>query len=338
MADLIRGAALTQLPELIAELGGDPDVLLARAGIPADAVGAHDRFIPFSAQSLILGMAAAEFGVPDFGLRLAARQDPDILGSVAIAARNAETVGEAVHAITQFAHIYSPAIASELVPDGHGQVAYVFHTVVRHLPFRDHSVEKALGVTLTTFRMIIDPRFRPSLVTFTHPPISEISFYRDYFGCAVKFETERNAILFSEELLLRPRFDTDPLVRDLAVHFMETIDRHDTFADVISEIVARSLAAGAATLEDIAEPLMLHPRAIQRRLADEAMTFEAIVDGVRKDMALQLLANPGVSLGALAHQLGYTEQSSLTRSCRRWFGMPPLAKRRELRREPPAPK
>ncbi len=337
MADLIRGAALTQLPELITELGGDPDTLLARAGIPAAAVGAHDKFVPFSAQSLVLGTAAAELGVPDFGLRLAARQDPDILGSLAIAARNAGTVGEAIDAITRFAHIYSPAIASELVHDGHGQVAYVFHTVLRRLPFRDHSVEKALGVTLMTFRMIIGPGFRPSLVTFTHPSISEYAVYRDYFGCSVEFGADRDALLFPEELLRRKRFDTDPLVRDLAVHFMETVDRHDTLTDVISEIVARSLAAGAATREEIAAPLMLHPRAVQRRLADEGTTFEDIVDEIRKDMALQWLANPGVSLGTLARQLGYSEQSSLTRSCRRWFGMPPMAKRRELRQNPPAP-
>jgi AraC-like DNA-binding protein len=34
-------------------------------------------------------------------------------------------------------------------------------------------------------------------------------------------------------------------------------------------------------------------------------------------------------LGQLTRLLGYSEQSVLTRSCRRWFGMTPTAQRRD---------
>ncbi len=94
----------------------------------------------------------------------------------------------------------------------------------------------------------------------------------------------------------------------------------------------RSLPAGAAGLEDIARLLMMHPRAVQRELAGTGTTFEAMVDDARRDLTTTLLANRDVSLSAVARQIGYSEQSTLTRSCHRWFKMSALAKRRETDR------
>mgnify|MGYP002723851483 FL=1 len=113
MADLICASSLSQLPELIAEHDGDARAILGRVGIDPAVVGAYDRFVPFTALSTVIGLCAAEFDVPDFGLRLAARQDPDILGPVAIAARNAETVGDSFRQVSAFAHVYSPAITAQ---------------------------------------------------------------------------------------------------------------------------------------------------------------------------------------------------------------------------------
>ncbi|WP_068154281.1 helix-turn-helix domain-containing protein [Rhodococcus phenolicus] len=76
--------------------------------------------------------------------------------------------------------------------------------------------------------------------------------------------------------------------------------------------------------------MMLHPRALQRRLAEAGRTFEVMVDDIRRELATTLLAQPDVPLSAVAQQLGYSEQSALTRSCRRWFGTTPRKKRLEL--------
>ena len=43
------------------------------------------------------------------------------------------------------------------------------------------------------------------------------------------------------------------------------------------------------------------------------------------------LRDTDLSLYLVARELGYAEQSVLTRSCRRWFGRTPGALRRDLR-------
>ncbi|SDU60074.1 AraC family transcriptional regulator [Gordonia westfalica] len=333
MADLICASSLSQLPELIEEYGGDAGAMLARVGVDSGVVGAYDRFVPFTALSTVIGLCAAEFGVSDFGLRLAARQDPDILGPVAIAARNAVTIGDSFQQISAFAHVYSPAITAQM-HDGEREVAYEFDIVLQRVPYRPHVVELAMGVTRSTFRMTLGHDFRANRITLTHPPMSDPRVYTDYFGCPVDFEAPANLVVFPRGVMQRTLPRVDALAYDVAVRFMTGHDRETAFADAVSALIVRSLPAGAATLDTVAGLLMMHPRAVQRELAEGGTTFEELVDDARRDLALSLLANRGVPLSAVARQIGYSEQSTLTRSSRRWFGKPPLAKRRELTGQP----
>ncbi|HEY1133708.1 MAG TPA: AraC family transcriptional regulator [Nocardioides sp.] len=329
MADLIAASSLSHVAGLVTELGGDAGALLRRFRINPASVGSPDDFVPFTTVAALLAACADEVGAPDFALRLAARQDPDILGPLAIAARNADTIGGALRKVTEYAHVYSPAITSRLEEQG-GMVSYEFDTVLARLPHRPHVVELALGVTLSTFRMLGGPEFHPTTVTFRHPPISAEATYRAYFGCPVVHDAPADALHFPRGLMTQRLRQVDPLAHDLAVRYLAGHDRHDAFADVVGTLVARSLPTGSASLPAVARLLVMHPRAVQRALAAEGTTFDRLVDGARRDLALRLLGSPHVPLSTVARQLGYAEQSVLTRSCRRWFGMAPLAKRREV--------
>lgn len=329
MADLICASSLSQAPELIEERDGDARLMLARVGVDPAVVGAYDRFIPFTSVSTLLGMCASELAVPDFALRLAARQDPDILGPLAIAARNAETIGDGLDQVTAFAHVYSPSISAEL-HIGETEVSYEFRTVIQRVPYRPHIVELALGVTLGTFRSLGGDDFRPTRMTFEHPPMADPHVYTEYFSCPVVFNAPANLMVFPRSVMRRRLRQVDPLAHDIAVRFMTGHNRQTAFSDTVSELIVRSLPAGAASLDQVSRLLMMHPRAVQRGLAEVGTTFEKLVDDARRELATSLLANRAVPLSAVARQIGYSEQSTLTRSCKRWFGVAPLAKRREL--------
>lgn len=329
MADLICASSLSQAPELIEECDGDARSMLDRVGIDPAVVGAYDRFVPFTSVSTLMGLCSTELGITDFGLRLAARQDPDILGPVAIAARNAQTIGDGLRQVSAYAHVYSPAITAALRDNGR-EIGYQFGIVLQRVPYRAHITELAMGVTLSTFRMFAGNDFRPTKVTFDHPPLSDPSIYTEYFGCAVEFSTPDAVLTFPKGLVHRRPPQVDALAYDIAIKFMTGHHRDDALADVVSSLIVRSLPSGAATLPAVASLLMMHPRAVQRELTDAGTTFDQLVDDARRDIATGLLANRSVPMSSVARQIGYTEQSTLTRSCRRWFGIAPMAKRREL--------
>jgi len=80
----------------------------------------------------------------------------------------------------------------------------------------------------------------------------------------------------------------------------------------------------------------MHPRTLQRRLADEGTVLEDLRDAVRRELAERYLAEPGMPLLRIAELLGYSEASALTRACNRWFGMSPRALRMHRRASGPA--
>jgi AraC-like DNA-binding protein len=283
-------------------------------GIDPTRIGKYENFVPFSALSTLLGSCARELDAPDFALRLADRQDLDILGPVAIAARNAETVGDALRSVAKYAYVYSPALLVDMTV-GNLNVSYCIGTVLHKLPYRDHVIELALGLAYKTFQVSVGRDFRPAGMTFQHSRIADHQTYTDYFGCSVEFGRNLNSMVFPRGLMHRRLPRVDPLAHDVAVRFMAGKNAHAAFADVVSSLIIRALPVGAATLERISSLMVVHPRTMQRRLADEGKTFESILDDSRRELALDLLASTDVPLSAVSIQLGYTHPCYLTRSC-----------------------
>lgn len=73
----------------------------------------------------------------------------------------------------------------------------------------------------------------------------------------------------------------------------------------------------------------MHPCTLQRRLDTEHTRFEALREDVRRDTALRYLCETRIPLTPLAGLLGLSEQSALSRCCRRWFGQTPSTLRRQ---------
>ncbi|MEO6793741.1 MAG: AraC family transcriptional regulator ligand-binding domain-containing protein, partial [Mycobacterium sp.] len=113
---VVRGTALSGYSDLVAELGGDPAQLLSAAGVPAAAVGTHEVFVPYRAVILAIESAADATARPDFGRRLALRQDIGNFGPLGVAARTAATVGGAFSIVERFLSAYSPAISARITP------------------------------------------------------------------------------------------------------------------------------------------------------------------------------------------------------------------------------
>ena len=115
----------------------------------------------------------------------------------------------------------------------------------------------------------------------------------------------------------------------LAENYLAQTRPERVFADHVREMTERLMGVNQASLLVVAREMALHPRVVQRRLAESGISFEDILDDVRRSMAWQLSAT-GMQASQIATMLGYSEQSSYARACRRWFGESPrqLAARR----------
>ncbi len=330
---LIRGTSLAGFPELVAELGGDAEALLSTVGISADAVGDHTAFIDYVGVLRALEAAARATGALDFGRRLAERQGVEIFGPVGIAARSASTFGEAVETYIRYLRAYSPAIQVGLVdlPDP-GVVFWEFRVVLDRLPRHPQGIELSLGVAQRVFRFLLGADYRPVSVHLPHEALARRREYVRYFGAGVEFGAPAAGFTIRSSDLTRPLSGDRVMHEALVAHLEATTPSPDAgLSAPVAELIRRLLPTGTGNLAVVADRLGLHPRTVQRRLAEEGTSYETLVDDVRRRTAEAYLRDTDMTLGHLASELGYAEQSGLARAARRWFGVSPRAHRRALR-------
>lgn len=330
---LIRGTSLTGYPQLVAALGGDVDTLLGQAGLRAVDIGRSDVFVPYRAVIEAIESAARATGTADFGRRLATRQGIEILGPVGAAAKTSATASDALAIFGSFMSAYSPAIRTEIRPlPGARNLMLEFHIDLDDLPAHPHTTELSLGLILRICRFLFGQHYAPVSVHIPHQPLADPAAYLDYFGCRPVFAEPVAGYTIRSTDLARP-LERDDVTHQTLVEYLRTIvgDHQPGIAGSIRHLVRQLLPTGAVTLDVIAAQFTLHPKTLQRRLAAQGTTFAALVDQVRRETAEHYLRDTEMSLPHLTRELGYSEQSVLTRSCRRWFGNSPSKVRALLR-------
>jgi AraC-like DNA-binding protein len=330
---LIRGSSLVGFRELVTDMGHDPVALLKQAGIRPQDAGDHDAFFPYRALAVVLEEAARVSGAADFGRRLALRQGIDILGPVGVAARTAPTVGEALRISSVYLAAYSAAIEVGLVPaEPDGRWLVEFAIVEADLPRCPQLMELSVGVLLQVTRYLCGAGFTPTAILLPHAPLGDEASYRDTYGSVVRFSQTQGGVVLRDVDLARPVAD-DAQAHDVLVRYLEGLEVPDDreFADSVRRLIGELLPTGTVTMNVLARQYALHPKTFQRRLTAEGTTFGAQVEQARRELAEHYLRDTDLELTQIARELGYAEQSVLSRSCRRWFGETPAAVRARSR-------
>jgi AraC-like DNA-binding protein len=331
---VVRVEALRCFHDVVGALHGNANTLLTRVGIDPGLLDRANAVVCFRTFVNLLELAASELDCPDFGMRLGAHQGgAKVLGPLEVAMKNSRTLGEAFGYCAEHIQAYSPATQIRMEPGGaECRPLMRFEIVIGRLPHQRQAVEHALLLAHHAALGLSDGRSHSREVWFVHEGLAPAASYRAHFGVPIRFGQPFNALFFKTEDLEYEIVGRDPQLYELASSFIDS--KFPATAQVISSqvraVVARLLAVGRCTHEEVTASLGIHPRTLQRRLREEGVSFEAIKDEVRRDIALRYLRQPGVSLTRVAAMVGYSEPSVLSRSCYRWFAASPRQLRKEL--------
>lgn len=95
------------------------------------------------------------------------------------------------------------------------------------------------------------------------------------------------------------------------------------FVEEVKRLLRSRMAGHPPTTQDVARKLNISIRTLQRRLADEGMPFQHLVEHVRHELAKEYLRAAALDLTEIAFLLGYQEASSFHRAFHHWEGLPP---------------
>ena len=98
-------------------------------------------------------------------------------------------------------------------------------------------------------------------------------------------------------------------------------------ARAVRDQLSRSLPL-AGSLDEVARSLGMAPRTLHRRLHAEGTSFRGVKDALRRELALDWLAQGRRSVAQVATELGYSEPSAFFRAFQGWTGQSPSSYRR----------
>jgi AraC-like DNA-binding protein len=88
------------------------------------------------------------------------------------------------------------------------------------------------------------------------------------------------------------------------------------------------LAAGPVRVEEVARELGFSRQTLYRRLKAEGMTFEQVLDALRRRLALRFIRDQGLTVKDAAYRLGFSDPAAFSRAFKRWTGASPSEQRR----------
>lgn len=312
---------------------------LERQGIPPAALlgGELDpaqHFVPMSQWRQWLETVDQHEGHrPALGIRIAEGIRAQHFGVVGYAALACANLGEALQRMERFhASVYdaNPATVSM-----RGDAVCIEWGVARGRPGA-LADETAIASLVQLMRDLAGRHIPLRAVEFVNPAPPDLRPYTAFFGGDVRFDQPVTRLVLEAAWLAQPLRKSDPALLSMldqqAETLLQRVAQVPSAVDAWRRTLVPLIRQGRTTLAELAQAHHTSPRSLQRRLADQGTTFQALLDDTRRHLAEAHLREGRLDLAEIALLLGYSEQSAFTRAFRSWTGLPPAQWRRALGR------
>lgn len=309
---------------VVERLGVTRDALLAAAGMAPDALAAERWPIDFITR--LWHAAERCTGDSGLGLKAGAGVIPASFSVVGFALQSAATLREAIAMVQKYQPLISDGGRFQMLAGG-ATTWVVYHPRQGELAFSPHQIEAVLAAVVTFAGWVTGDALRPRRVQFSQARLGPVKTYREVFGCPVDFEQAFSGLLVDNSVLDKPLPQADPQLAKMHEQYtsarLAALAIHQVSADDLRQWLLSHMGPQVPRRGHAAQALGMSERTLARRLKDQGVTFEGLLDDVRRELALQRVADGAGSLAEIALGLGFAEQSTFYRAFARWTGMTP---------------
>jgi AraC-like DNA-binding protein len=271
---------------------------------------------------------ARRVGDEHFGLHLAEMMHHYPNGEIVLAVMmNCPTVGCAMEKLSRYHSLSTDFVQLQLTE----QAGYAFYTWnlegMSFAPDR-HQIEAVLISLVLMLRGLTDGRMEFVEARFSHAQPEDVAEHRRLFRCPLVFAQLRNELVIQRKDLALPVLGANPVLLDmlesLAQKRLQKLYGAASWASqVIFSISEQLLRGEKPVLEVTARELTVSPRHLQNKLKEEDITYQALLDQVRKETAIDYLKQPQIPMFDIAFLLGFSDQSAFNHAFKRWTGYTP---------------
>jgi AraC-like DNA-binding protein len=301
--------------------------LLKKAGLTEQQMKDSRVRLAVNHQIQFLNLAANALRDEFLGFRLSQLPDLRELGLLFYVAASSETLGDALQRASRYSSIANEGLMLKCHMARETRLVFEYVGVARHSD--RHQIEFAMGILVRVCRQLAGVRLTPSRVRIKHRQSNQGgSALAACFGRNISFGARVDELTFAEKIKNTAIRSADPYLNELLVANCEQALSHrranrGPFRAAVENAIVPMLPHGKVRASRIAAKLGLSQRTAARRLASEGLTFSAVLEKLRGDLAKQYLTDPDLSISRIAWLLGYQEASAFTHAFKRWSGKTP---------------
>ena len=273
-----------------------------------------------------------------FGLKAGTLVGPASFNVVGFIVQSAATLRQALAVVQKYQTLISDGGRFQLLA-GPQASWLVYHPRQGDLAFSPHQIEAVLAAVVSASRWITPLPLKPTLVRFSHEAVGPLRGYREVFGCPIEFNQAYSGLLIDNEVLDVPLPQANAhlarLHEQYAAAQLQALAEQQGLDEAVRNWVRTHMAAHPAppapTRLQAAAAFGLHERTLARRLKACNTDFGTLLDGVRRDLAMQQVGDTDTPLRDVAHAVGFADISPFYRAFERWTGHTPAAWRQRTR-------
>ncbi|HEY8088691.1 MAG TPA: AraC family transcriptional regulator [Polyangiaceae bacterium] len=306
----------------LAALGADIDALRARMGVGMSP--SPDARIPRERLQVVLDEASRGLREPDLGLRLAQALPVGSFGLTEYCGMASPTLRDGLREASRFMSVLTDGmtlVVHETLDET--RVVHRLRPNARRIP---HLLELAMATLASRCRDAVGDEMAFRRVCFSAPPPRDPGLYESHFRAPVVFDAPADELVLDSSLLGAPLRTADPTVAQAIGAWpgaTTTEPGRDSFVAEVREAVRGALERGDVHVGTTAATLGTSVRTLQRRLGELGVSYTALVDDARRELALRLVGRRTTT--EVAALLGFSNPGAFFRAFRRWTGTTPRA-------------
>ena len=326
---LTRSQLVRPALALVRCAGHDPDELIRRFDLPRTAERDREVIVTLGTVHAFLDAVANLLDEPLLGLQLPAATPAGTYGALEYLGRTAANVRDQLQMVVRYTPLINEVVVVTLtIEDG---LAVLRHAVPGEpLCLGRHANECLLARIVNNARHNTGQHVVPTRAWLAHPePATRARLEAALELPRVEYGQGSNGFALPVSMLDTPLLGADPVLHDIlrqhADRELAARRSESRFIGQLRQYLREELADRLPTLASLASKARTNSRALQRRLQAERTSFQALLESVREDIARTRLREPGTTIGDLAFELQYSDESTFVRAFKRWTGMTPGA-------------
>ena len=315
---------------LLSDMQVDVPAVLTYAKLPLDLFNREEATIT-PAQYFEFWKALEYFvGIETIALKVAEHLSVEAFDPALFACICSPNLNTALKRLRQFKPLIGPMVLDLEISDQQTRLSIDCYGYEGEIPASMGITELVFFTQLT--RLTTRTQVKPIHLQLPSPP-DNLEPYEDYFGCRLERGPEIT-ICFDAEDALRPFMTSNALMWSFFEgklnQRLKDLDSSASFTERVRAVLLEALPRGESSIEHISQRLAMSKRSLQRKLTDEAETFQSVLQQVRTELADHYLEKSQMSLGEISFMLGFQEPNSFIRAYSSWKGVSP-GQYRELR-------